>query len=671
MRILRLSLPALAIFATACRPDAAPLDPAAPGPVAPGNPTLTLRCTADVRRATLACEPASAEGAGPSRNLVMGGQGIYVALASLGTEYNAGMEQLTSNVTVRNLIPQLLGTSDGVTPTGTGVRVFFMAGPTTTSGSGTVSVVADGTDAFTASAQPYYEYAGKLLGADGMLAQNETSSPRTWTFAVPATVATFTFQVAVWTTVALPAGWITLSPSADSVAVGGHLLLTPTVRSAVGGRLARAVPWWSSSNTAVLQVDSATGQLLGVALGTATVTAHYEGAAGTATVKVHGGTAPQFISLSTYNQTCGLAPGGIAFCWGTNRYGELGTGAADSVASGTPQAVVGGHVFRQVVAGIESSCGLDTGGQIWCWGSNEYGQLGSVVSPESCQAPFKVVGCSPTPVPINTYERFTSISGESLGLQMCAIAVTGTAWCWGPNWYGQLGIGTRAATAVPVAPTRVAGGHTFTKVAVGSQRTCALEADGTPWCWGIHLQAYDGTPIACPNVPHDGTLCHTAPVPLKGNHKFRDIAIGSVSACGVDLDGVAWCWGTNLWAQMGTGGTSGTQTTAPVQVSTAVRFVSIDADAMHTCAVATDGRGYCWGSNQYGEIGDGTAFQRFVPRLVAGGHTWTRISAADLSTCGVATDGHAYCWGNGFEGRLGNGTSGNVNPTPLQVSPHP
>jgi hypothetical protein len=239
--------------------------------------------------------------------------------------------------------------------------------------------------------------------------------------------------VLVWTTVALPAGWITLSPSTDSVAVGGHLLLSPTVYSAVGSRLARAVPWWSSSDTTVLKVDSATGQMLGVALGTATVTAHYEGAAGTATVKVHGGTAPQFISLSTYNQSCGLAPGGIAFCWGTNRYGELGIGAADSVASGTPQAVVGGHVFRAVVAGIQSSCGLDTHGQIWCWGSNHYGQLGSVISPESCQEPFLVVGCSATPVPINTYERFTSISGESTGLQMCGIAVTGAAWCWGPN----------------------------------------------------------------------------------------------------------------------------------------------------------------------------------------------------------------------------------------------
>ena len=262
MRIPRFSLVLLAIAVSACRPDAAPLAPVDRVPE-PATRSVSLSCTVDVRRGTMTCEPTAPAGSGETRTLIVGGQNQYVKLTSSGTAYDAGTERLTSDVTVKNLVPQTMGTSDGVTPDPAGVRVFFHAGPTVTSGTGTVSVLADGTDAFTGSGQPYYQYAGALLGADGMLSQNETSSPRTWTFAVPTTVATFTFQVLVWATVPLPDGWIELSPASDSVAVGDRVLFTPTIYTPGGIVREREVPWWSTSDAAVATVDSATGRSRG------------------------------------------------------------------------------------------------------------------------------------------------------------------------------------------------------------------------------------------------------------------------------------------------------------------------------------------------------------------------------------------------------------------------
>jgi alpha-tubulin suppressor-like RCC1 family protein len=531
--------------------------------------------------------------------------------------------------------------------------------------------VADGTDAFTGSMQPYYQYAGALLGPDGMLSQNETSSPRTWTFAGPPTVGQFTFQVAVWTTVPLPDGWIEVAPASDSVGVGGHLLFSTTVYTAVGDVRTGAVPWWSSSDTTVAKVDSASGEVLGIAAGSATVTAHYRNATGSAAVHVYGGEGPQFIALSTFEHSCGLAPGGIAWCWGNDSDGQLGTGVVDTAKApnAVPRAVTGGHAFQEVVAGYASACGLDTGGEVWCWGSNQFGQLGVASAPESCVLNGTVTyACSSTPLPLSGTLRFTSLVSGG-GLFWCGIAVGGDSYCWGNDQFGQLGDSTSTAAQVPVLPVKVSGGHPFAVLAAGYQHACGLEADGKAYCWGIYQHGRLG--VAAPGYcPHNGP-CNSAPTPVLGTLRFKSISAASVSTCAVTTDGVAYCWGTNFRGQMGTGGTSSTAVSTPTAVNTSLRFTSISAAPTHTCAVAADGQGYCWGSNTEGRLGDGTEVDRYLPRLVAGGHTFPSISAGTGSSCGLGADGNVYCWGAGGWGQMGNGTLNGVNPTPMLVAAHP
>src|SRR5437660_6628101 len=164
------------------------------GPTAPAPPpppsSRVIACQADVRARILACAaPNPSPASGISADLVLGGQGAYVALRSSNVSYNGGITTFQADVTVENLTAQPLGTPDGNTVTG--VKVFFSSGPTVTSGTGTVTVAnPDGTQTFTQAAQPYFLYS-QILGT------GEVSAARTWQWSVPTTVNRFAFQVLV------------------------------------------------------------------------------------------------------------------------------------------------------------------------------------------------------------------------------------------------------------------------------------------------------------------------------------------------------------------------------------------------------------------------------------------------------------------------------------------
>jgi hypothetical protein len=168
------------------------------GPVAPRAPAAAAgqvayaECRVDVRAQTLTCSQARLAPATPKgvrADVTIGGQDVYVKMASSGTSYDSGTEVLSSSVTVQNLLQQVMGTSDGSTVSG--VKVFFSSGPTVTSGTGTVTVAnASGTDLFTSNDQPYFLY-------NEILSPYQISNAMQWQFNVPSGVSFFTFQVAI------------------------------------------------------------------------------------------------------------------------------------------------------------------------------------------------------------------------------------------------------------------------------------------------------------------------------------------------------------------------------------------------------------------------------------------------------------------------------------------
>ncbi len=203
----------LLVLAAACVDNDAP--PTSVLPPGQNGALGMLHCHVQVASDEMSCVVASgtggalastAAGSGPALDQrTIGGQGTYVRLANSGNALAGGV--LSMNVTVQNLANLAMGTSDGATRHGEGLRVFFYIEPYATGGSGAVTVAnPTGTDMFTAASQPYFQYGGSIggtdqgeLGADGVLASAETSTPRSWQFNVDAGVTAFAFQVAVRT----------------------------------------------------------------------------------------------------------------------------------------------------------------------------------------------------------------------------------------------------------------------------------------------------------------------------------------------------------------------------------------------------------------------------------------------------------------------------------------
>jgi hypothetical protein len=275
---LRPALAGLLLFALLA--GCADNDPVAPSPEAAGPVDLAvLDCRVTVASGTMRCASAQ-PGTGGASGLIVGGQGVYVFLQASNHAYNAGTATYSIDVTVQNLIPQALGTTDGTTVHAEGVRIFFAEDPVPTDGSGLPVSVSNPTGSmpFLSGVQPYFQYSQ-------LLSPNQTSSSLPWQFSVPVGVASFGFKVYVSTQVQFPTGWIDLTPAADTMVAGGTQALTATVRNVVGTPVAGQTVTFGTSDAGVGTVDAA-GLVTAVAPGSATITATAGARSGQATMAV-------------------------------------------------------------------------------------------------------------------------------------------------------------------------------------------------------------------------------------------------------------------------------------------------------------------------------------------------------------------------------------------------
>ena len=280
----RASLLACALAAAACG-DRGPVNVTQPAAAPAPTPVLvaSVRCTADVRSHAVSCArgdlPATARG-----YIIVGGQHQFVDVTSSNVTYD-GTSAFGFDITVKNLIAQAMATTDGVSPDANGVRVFFATGPSVTGGTGNASVGnADGTNTFTATNQPYFQYAGTDLGGDGILSSNETSGAKHWVLNIDNTVTTFAFTLFVATEVQFPNGYIQVTPGTQKIFAGDSVTMLDSVRTAVGTPVT-ATTTWASSDPSIATVDAA-GKVIGVMPGTVTITATSGLRSGTASISV-------------------------------------------------------------------------------------------------------------------------------------------------------------------------------------------------------------------------------------------------------------------------------------------------------------------------------------------------------------------------------------------------
>jgi alpha-tubulin suppressor-like RCC1 family protein len=334
------------------------------------------------------------------------------------------------------------------------------------------------------------------------------------------------------------------------------------------------------------------------------------------------------------NHSLAIDKNGRAWAWGLNTTSQLGDGTMSSRL--TPVSVAGNITFCKISAGNTHSLAIDKNGRAWGWGLNSTGQLGDNAIIVSYTTPINVSG---------EVKTFCEISGGGNG--SLAIDKNGLVWGWGINTGSQIGDGKGNNRKTPVS---VAGTvKTFCKISAGSNHSAAIDKYGLVWCWGTNNQGQLGI---------NSLTGVSTPVKILGQVKtFCQInaAANSNRVNAIDKNGLAWGWGVNN--QGGIGDNSTTCRLTPVSVLGAVKtFCQISGGEASTVAIDKNGRAWAWGINNAGQLGDNSLISRLTPVSVAGAvKTFCQITgSANTHTVAIDKNGRAWCWGNNNNGQLGD-----------------
>lgn len=315
--------------------------------------------------------------------------------------------------------------------------------------------------------------------------------------------------------------------------------------------------------------------------------------------------------------------------------------------------------FTQLALGGDHSCALTGAGTAYCWGMGTNGQLGNGLGDERSVA---------TRVTMPGGVAFTALE---LGFRhSCAVGGDGKGYCWGSDSDGQLGNGG-GVTADQMVPGQVSlpGGAQVTAITAGEKHTCALGSDLKAYCWGSDALGSLGNG---PGVT--GNQASPTEVVLPGGVTFTSISAGEWHTCARGSNGRAYCWGWDAQGQVGNGAASSADVPQPAEVTlpVGVTVSSVVSGGRHSCAIGTNAKVYCWGSDVGGQLGNGgiTGNQSDPTEVVLpGGVTFSGMTGGSVHHCALGSDSRSYCWGVDALRQLGNGEEGNADqPAPVLVS---
>jgi alpha-tubulin suppressor-like RCC1 family protein len=318
------------------------------------------------------------------------------------------------------------------------------------------------------------------------------------------------------------------------------------------------------------------------------------------------------------NSSCALEAGGAVTCWGESP--QNGSGSVTHTS--TPTAVSGSLVAATLRGGASHFCAVTAAGRAWCWGLNALTDTtGAVVT---TNAPLELMSDA-------TWSSVSPGASHNCGLS------AQVAYCWGNNQLGQLGDGTVPPPITRFTIRAVLGGFGFTQLSAGAAHNCGVSS-GSAFCWGSNQFGQLG----------DGSIVtRLAPTAVAGGQNFLSVGAGGGFSCGLNSQGRVYCWG----ALVSTPGAT------PFTYPTAPNFTSLTVGGGHACALTTANEAYCWGNNDSGQLGDSTLTARANPTRVAGPLRFQQLSAGLTHTCGITTDGAVACWGQNRGGELGDNTS--------------
>lgn len=404
-------------------------------------------------------------------------------------------------------------------------------------------------------------------------------------------------------------------------------------------------------------------------------------------VQQTGGDLTGVVEITTGDgHACARTNLGAVWCWGA----AFGSGSTSNLT--VAAAVSLGTTVRSISASGTSTCAITTGGAVLCWGLNGSGQLGNGSTTDSA-----------TPVTVSGVSNAVSVG---VGVNhACAVQANGAAYCWGDDSSGQLGNGSGAGSSSTATAVSLPSGTLALNILGGFRHGCALTSSGIE-CWGRDDEGQLGNgstttttqqaPVVADLPPYSeqiapftwvnvaSTFQRGRVLDVGGNHACALVPSGSHVNVGssaqstggttsrVTTTGIA-CWGLNTYGQLGTGNTT-TQFRPRFTTGLSGAPLAVATGLEHSCALMAGGSVYCWGRNNYGQLGISTSTSSTsTPTQVSSISNAIAIAAGDDHTCTLLADGTVRCWGRADDGRLGDGeyVSGyaQVLPTGARATP--
>jgi alpha-tubulin suppressor-like RCC1 family protein len=322
----------------------------------------------------------------------------------------------------------------------------------------------------------------------------------------------------------------------------------------------------------------------------------------------------KLVSAGT-SYACAVANDDSLWCWGSNAEGQFGNGSQTGGAS--PAAVAPGLSVASLATGFAHTCVTTPAGELYCWGLNNTSQVG----PEDDGTDRRFL----TPERVGPPSGWLSVSAGAG--HTCAVREGGELYCWGSNAFSEIGEreseddspeqydGFGVDLSVPlVTPS----GRPWKGVSCGSFHTCGLDDTGELACWGDNHSGQLG--VEQSSAGPFGFLESSSPAPVEGTPgPWRDVSAGGAHTCAVRSTGELFCWGDNTFGQLGTGDIEPSSTPVLVDDGSHGAWVAVRSGGAFTCARKGNGELWCWGQNASGEAGKGAvSLRQTSPAPVSG-----------------------------------------------------
>ena len=205
----------------------------------------------------------------------------------------------------------------------------------------------------------------------------------------------------------------------------------------------------------------------------------------------------------------------------------------------------------------------------------------------------------------STAMQFREVSAGAT--HTCGVTTADDLYCWGANEEGQLGTGGTQPSIL--TPSRVDIAGSLQTVSAGGSHSCATTTSREAYCWGSNASGQLGSPESGMRSP--------SPTLVSGGLEFVTIAAGASHTCAATPNRKGYCWGANDFGQIGNAEIDLAAENAPDSIRTYLNFFEISPGLHHTCANSDD-HGFCWGANEFGQVGNGSTLPNLVPGLVLG-----------------------------------------------------